>query len=333
MKVGEKNVFFAGDMQQEGSSGNVRLAGTGRTQAGENQEKGKTDRKHVCAGELGGSSLLQDRIRQRREEARKQAMKVVGDAWDADRLLDQEVQGSRQHFAQLQQERGQARDRLQEIKKEQEGLQQAYHVEEGSREQEDLELLRKREALGPGGEEALTKEEVERLREIEDQGLTEYQTRQLELDRKAAYQEDYMRERESQMMAEEGTVRGIRRERLKHAPMLKATAQAEQIQEAAEEEVTGMVLEEARDHLEEEQEKREEEAQAVEEKKEEQEELLEERKERKEELQELTESVPVEEMIQLEQVKGTVQQEVQDILNKMNLMAEDIKGAMVDTGV
>ena len=56
------------------------------------------------------------------------------------------------------------------------------------------------------------------------------------------------------------------------------------------------------------------------------------RQEHKEELEKLTESVPVEEMIQMGQVKNSLQQEIQDILNKMNLMAEDIKGTMVDTG-
>ena len=40
----------------------------------------------------------------------------------------------------------------------------------------------------------------------------------------------------------------------------------------------------------------------------------------------------MEEMIQMGQVKNSLQQEIQDILNKMNLMAEDIKGTMVDTG-
>ena len=134
-------------------------------------------------------------------------------------------------------------------------------------------------------------------------------------------------------MADDSVIRGTRRERLKTAPMLKATAQAEEILDAAKEEVTGMILEEARDHLEEEQEKREEEAQAIEEKKEEQEELVKERQEHKEELEKLAESVPVEEMIQMDQVKNSLQQEIQDILNKMNLMAEDIKGTMVDTGV
>ena len=331
MKVGEKTVFYAGDIQEAGS-GKVRLTGTDRAEAHRSQEKEKPHRKHLFAGDLGGNSLLQDRIRQRQEEARKQAMKIVGDTWDGDRKLDREIQENKDHFAQMQQERGQAKSRLKEIEKEQAELQQTYHVVQGSQEQEDLELLRKREALGPGAE-GLTQEEKARLQEREDQGLTEYQSRQLELDREAGYQKGLIQEKEAWMMADDSVIRGTRRERLKTAPMLKATAQAEEILDAAKEEVTGMILEEARDHLEEEQEKREEEAQAIEEKKEEQEELVKERQEHKEELEKLAESVPVEEMIQMDQVKNSLQQEIQDILNKMNLMAEDIKGTMVDTGV
>lgn len=41
----------------------------------------------------------------------------------------------------------------------------------------------------------------------------------------------------------------------------------------------------------------------------------------------------MDEMLDLERTKDNIQQEVLNIVDKMKLMAEDIKGTMVDTNV
>jgi len=53
-----------------------------------------------------------------------------------------------------------------------------------------------------------------------------------------------------------------------------------------------------------------------------------EREERRKEV-ELSE-VPVQELLQLEQVRGEMKQEVDQMLTELKLLAEDIKGSMVD---
>ena len=50
-------------------------------------------------------------------------------------------------------------------------------------------------------------------------------------------------------------------------------------------------------------------------------------------MEELTEDMPVDEMVKLENAKTEVQHEIQNIVEKMNLVAEDIKGSMVDTSI
>ena len=67
-----------------------------------------------------------------------------------------------------------------------------------------------------------------------------------------------------------------------------------------------------------------------EEKKEEQEEIQEKRDERQEELEELIDHMPVKEMTDLNQTLEEVKQQVQKVLNNVNLIEEDIKGAKVD---
>lgn len=74
-------------------------------------------------------------------------------------------------------------------------------------------------------------------------------------------------------------------------------------------------------------------SEAIKEKKEEQEAVLEKREEREKELEKLMEDMPVEEMADLKNVQAQVQQKVQDIVSKMNLVAEDIKGAQVDASL
>ena len=112
--------------------------------------------------------------------------------------------------------------------------------------------------------------------------------------------------------------------------MADAQKQAEEIKEAAGDEILGMLVEDAREHVDEEQEEREEKAEEIKEKKEEQEKLIEKRKEDKEELEEITGDMPVDEMMDLAKTQEEVQQELKDIMNKMALVAEDMKGVVVD---
>ena len=135
------------------------------------------------------------------------------------------------------------------------------------------------------------------------------------------------------MKVELATISAIQIERMKHSPMADAKKQAEEIMEQASKDVVGMLVEEGKEHLDEEQEAREEQAEALEEKREEQEAFIEAQKEKKQAGEELIEEMPVEEMLTLEQVKQDVQKEVQNIVDKMKLVAEDIKGAVVDQSV
>jgi chromosome segregation ATPase len=126
------------------------------------------------------------------------------------------------------------------------------------------------------------------------------------------------------------TVSDTRVNRLKTSPMLEADKEAEEIMDSASKEILGMLFDEGKDHIDEEQEKQKEQAEALKEKKEEQEELVEKRKEEEEEAEELTEKI----IRGADDVSGKtlsdVQQELKEILDKMKLIDEDIKGAQVD---
>ncbi len=285
MRVGQNQniTMFAG--QQPGS-----------TEALAEKENGRKGRGAVFAGNLNQQGLtLQERIEQRKAQAQKQAMKVVGDVFAADRAMDEDIENRRAHLKELEQERGKLQEEKQDINTQREALAQAYENGEVSQE------------------------------EFEEQSsvLNEYE--------KAWNKRNS--ENENMFMQENAIIRGTRQERLKKNPMVGAQEQAEEILDAAREDIIGMAKEEGMEHIDEEAEEREEKAEEIKEKKEEQEEYIEEQKEKREEEEELLEDMPVDEMLTYDKLKQDVQDEVQDILNKMKLVAEDIKGAAVDKTV
>lgn len=291
------------------------------------EKEGQDKKNTVFAGDLNinQNATLQERMEQRKAQAQKQAMKIVGDVFAADKAMDDEMEGIRNHVRELQQEKLECQRELDWYNGEQERLKEVYGVADDSEEQKELEMLRRCE------DGSATMEEREQAEAIKQRGLTEYQSRQLELDKaKKPYQEK-IDENDKLIEQENRTLEGMHKERLKKDPMVKAQKQAEEILDAARDEIVGMVVEDGKDHIDEEAEEREKKAEKVKEEKEKKEEFIEKQKEkRKKEEEELLENMPVTEMLALDEQKTDTKQELQEILSKMKLVAEDIKGAAVD---
>lgn len=303
-----------------------------RRQEMEGQQSGRGKKKTVFAGELGG---IQDNILLKKQQAQKQAFKVVTDTWSGDKKIDNDLKERRERIKSLRGEVQNAGKELNEIADRQEELRQCYGVDADSAEQKDLELLLKSREAQRNPEVSLTKEEREHLAAIQGQERTEYQSRALELDASGDYYRNIIAESEKQIKVENSIIRETKLERLKKDPMVAAQKQADAIEEAAGKEILSMLIEEGKEHIDEEQAEKKEQAAEAKEKKEEKEELLakrrDERKEAEKRAEELAESLPVEELLDLDKVQGEIQKEIQNIVDKMNLIAEDIKGAAVDT--
>lgn len=279
MKVDNNVTLFVG-----GRPENMATEGAGRKQE---------NRKTVFAGDLnqqGGS--IQERIGQKKKEAQKQAMKVVGDAFAGDKAIDEDIADRCQNIKDLKEDRVRLLEEKENVELRKEDLEKGYEAGEISREDYLLEKA------------ALKEEEKVRDQELDDN--------------------------EARVMQEDATIRSTRIERLKHHAMADAQGQAEDILDAARDEIVGMVVEEGKDHVDEETEERKEQAEEIREEKEKQEEFIESQKERREEEEKILANVPMEEMLSLDKVQADVKQEVQNILDKMKLLAEDIKGAVVD---
>lgn len=316
---------------------NISIYVGGDTRTQRSQQMQEKQNKKAEGGSISAKDLKipQDNILQRKKEAQQKALKVVTDTWDGDRRLDADVASRMEKIAALEKESGAAKKEMAAYEEEKEILRQSYDVESDSQEQKDLELLlKKRQADRPGSGVTLTEEEEERLSELDKTERTEYQSHILEMDESKDYYRSIIEKNDKEIKVENAIVRGIALERLKKDPMVGAKKEADAILENANKEVLGMLIDEGKEHIEEEQEEKEEKAEEIKEKKEEQAELLEKRKTKKEEAkeraEELADSMPLDEFVNLEQTRNDIQKEVEDIVSNMKLLAEDIKGAVVN---
>lgn len=320
----------------------------------------KQQRKNtIFAGDL---PLHKDSITLRRQQAQKKAMEFVQNAWSADRKTDQSIEEYEALAQEQKQEIMLNRDRISECRDRKENLREGYGVEKDSQEQKDLELLERLHYPGNGefAEFDFTEEERKRLKELESEPLTEYQQKCLEIDGEEQIFRIRADKAESTLVAYNGAVRSIKQERLKHHEMLDAQNNAEKVMEQASEDIQGMIVDEAKDHVDETYEEQREEAKDKAEEKEEQEEKIELRKEQKELMEERIESIKEDrneaEAAQKKQERDAreeaellgdmadaglnvagandaVKAEIKDMLNKLKLVEADIKGIEVDEEV
>lgn len=345
----------ANDTGNQGISINVQT----QEKTGEKgqQKAAKQQRKAtIFAGDL---PLHKDPITLRRQQAQKKAMKFVQNAWNADRKTDQSIAEYESLAQEQKQEIKLNRDKILECRDRKENLREDYGVEKDSQEQKDLEFLERMydtDARSWG----LSEEEEQRLAKLQEQPLTEYQQKCLEIDGEEKIFKIRAGNAESTLEAYNGAVRSIKQERLKHHEMTDAQINAKEVMEQAGKDIQGMIVEEARDQVDETYEEQREEAKEKAEEKEAQEEKIELRKEQKElleaRIEENRENSNEAEAAQKKQERDArdeaellgdmadaglnvagagdaVKAEIKDMLNKLKLVEADIKGIEVDEEV
>ncbi len=313
----------------------------------------KGEQKSIFGGNL---NLANDPIEQRRKEAQEKAWNIVKNAWDNDCAVDGMIEARRNHYAQMQALKEEATAGLSDIEEEKEVLRELYDVDEDSREQKDLELLEKAQDIQSGvSKETLTAEESKRVAELYQGALTEYQSRGLELNERAIERKKQIADVDKQMRDDIADIHSIKQERLKSNPMLEAQKAAEEILDAANDEVIGMLIQESQEYIDEKMAEEKEDAEKSMEEKEEREEQLDELKlkravqealiegtkeavEKAKAMERRMESPEVEisEMIDIAQgdsVATDVGQSLDEIKNSMNLLEADLKGIKVDKEV
>ncbi len=321
--------------QQAGRFGMVSISG---------QEK-KEEKEDGASGKLNGDF---DPIEQKKALAKKQAYKIIRDALANELKIDGNVQECREDIKLQEKEFERAQNEIGRINAEKEDWRKECGVAEDSAEQKDLELLEKRAAYEKGDlSKALTGEEKERVAELDKQGYTDYQKRALSMEERKAPYEEAARKAEQSIIADNAVIRGTRLARLKKDLIRKAQREEEEALAAASKEIIGMLVDEAKDHMDEKSEEVKENAEEKAEEKEQEQEKLDAIKEKKEQMEEMADSAKAdpeqatqiappsgdemtESMVQLDGQRADYQREIEEMIKKMNLMAEDIKGIRVD---
>ena len=303
---------------------------------------------------FGGSTKLgEDPVAKRREEARRQAWKVVENAWKNDRSVDDTIKSHRDSYAELENRKKEALAAIDETNQQKEALREHCGVDADSQEQQDLLLLEKEQDYKNGVlDEGLTDEEYDRLAEIHKKPLTGYQKQAMELNNYAAGHKREIRRADYGMTAEKQNVSRIRLERLKTHAMVDAQGAADDIMDAANDEIIGMLVQEAKDQQDEKMDEAKEKADEAMKEKEEREEKLDEMKleraieramiegtdeavEEAERIKRQNDSPDIQmtDMVDLADgadLKKNVDQNLGDIKSSMKVLEADLKGIKVD---
>lgn len=271
--------------------------------AEQNMEKqlGKSvqdDKTRLFAGNIGMQNPLDTQIAEKRVAAMEKAKKLISDVFAAEKSVDDDLAERANRIKESEQAIVDANKKLAEFEGEKEKLKEQYGI---------------------------TGEETEEMLPAE------YKMQRDELNRYGEPQHQAINEAKKVIEEERKVIAAITVERLKTDPMMGATEHAEELLASAEEEIAGMVMDTAVENLKEQAEEAKEKQEAEEEKAELEEAKRKEKEERRKEAE--LADVPVQELLQLEQTRGKMKQEVDNMLTEMKLLAEDIKGSMVDEEV
>ncbi len=309
----------------------------------------------ISGANLKGESLIQ----QRQGFAKKQALKVVSDAFGGEKKLDAQMQSIKDEINRLQDEINEKTANTIENDAKLKELQEEYGIDPDSKENQDLTRLAFKANYS---KEGLSEEEMSSMSEYQQKALyyvSKNQQNSLDIDRAKSLQA--------------ANVQGysdMKSERNKSQDMLNAQEAAEEIMEASNGETIALLTQEAVDHVDEEQKEREEEAKEAAEKK---------KEEKKEEAKKLEKEAIQQEMIEnikehaaesqgtsadakravarreraeanrvdaegvqktiisdgtsIEDTQNAVNTEITNILNKLSLLSSDVKGSAIDSQI
>lgn len=310
------------------------------------EKKSKNDKNETSTNSgmtINGSELNlgNESIEEKKKKAQKMAMELMENAFKCDNDIDKEIEACNKRAELHKKENAEYSMLLSDIHDEEENLKEIYQINSDSEEQTDLDLLiKERDSIRHPDDVKLTLEDKANLAKIKKKPLTEYQDKMLLLDSEKFELNQKIDENKENIRKEYGTARGIELERLKSHDMVDARKKGDEVVKAANKEVIGTIIDEAKKEVDD---KYEDEKQKAEDKAQE-EEIIEERieksKEQSKEDEEKLEKIYELKQDVLELSKNNNRDKSNDmkksldlIVAELQLSQEDLKGAAVDKNV
>ena len=292
----------------------------------------KKNIKSISAGNLNDMTDREFNISQKRKVARKQAMKLISDAWDKDNKAAQGIKDMESEKADIANINADLKSKLKD-------LQELYGVHSESQEQKDLELLKKYQDNRNGvSNDKFSKEEIDRLKELQNEPLTEYQKKALMINSSKDAIRSQIDQNDLKAMNKTMSINNAKLEQLKSQDMLKAGDAADSIIEAADKDIFGMLVNEGKQNIDDNMKEQQEEAKKAEEEKEKKQEQIDEAKKKRQEEKELLENEQQADKLELDNSINSqavdhlseAQQQVEQLMKNNNMVNEDIKGIEID---
>ena len=308
---------------------------------------------------MGDLNIGKDPVKEKLESARKQAFKLVSDAYGADRDLDKQLGKIKDLAKEMKIEKAAAQEDKKAAEESIEGIKKEYSVGSDSKEQQDLEWLMDYRKASPD-ERFCDPEQMKKDRARADEieaNLTEYQSRMLEAGEQLDTAQKRIDEADAALVATRQSLTDAAQEKNKNHAMVDAQNEAEAIMDAAEKSVVGMIMNDAKDKIDEKTREEQEKAEEKKEEEEKQEKIEAERAEKKaiqealaegskEAVQEardqsrqrgnddleLTDVLGSDPMQRIENA-GNVNAALDELKNKMALIDADLKGIKIDESV
>lgn len=294
--------------------------------------------KNIFAGNLKIADGTDALIERKRGFAQKQAMKLIGDAWERDTKTAEGIDEMKKSKSDKVKEVQDLRAKLNDIEKDKEAIRKECGIAPDSQEQKDLELLEKYQNYKGGAfDEEFSEEDIKRLEELQNMPRTEYQNKVLAQNAAAGGIKYEIYKKELEVIAINESVTDAQLETLKSQDMLKADDAADSIIAAAEDEIKGILIKDGLDKIEDQQEEEQEKAEEIKEEKEELQKVDEEKKNREEQEEILENEAKSERMdknvsmqVKTETSVEAAQKNIQKLLEENNLINEDLKGIEID---
>lgn len=301
----------------------------------EKKDRGKTiDARNFILNQKGLSA-----VEKKKQSVRKQAMQLIADAWGRDNKTELGIKEMQDEKSAKLSRIGELESKLNDIEENKQALVEKYGVNKDSREYKDLELLEKYQDNKKGVSfDRFSKEEIDRLKELQNIPLTEFQKKALELNGIKGEIKVEIRDSKNDLVAMTSGITQAKINQLKSQDMLKSKEAAEQMLDAADKDVMDMLVDEAKEHIDDEAEEAKEKIENVKENQKENQKRIEKSKEKREEQEKIIEgqlesdkleldySIQNQNMDRVEEV----QKNISKLLNENYLVNEDLKGIEID---
>ena len=340
-KTGEITHMIIGETYNSSviSPGNINAGGIDTDKnTGSSRKKNNKGSDTIFAGDLNINADRSRLIEQKRQLARKHAMKLIKDAWNNDKSRQSSIDELENIRSEKISKKSEYTDYINDIENRKNGLKEQYGITDDSQEQKDLELLEKyQNNVNFISHDGFSDDEIKRLKELQSTPLTDYQKKALSLNR---IQGDFRSEIDnidSSLKAISEDMLEEKKEQAKSQDMVKADNTADKITQAANDEIMGMLIAEGKDKLDDDTKKAEEKKEEQIKKADEQEKLDKKKEERKEQEDIIKGDNKTESLQQNMALKkqsdiniNDAQAHIKKLIKENNIINEDIKGIEID---